>query len=91
MFYPELDSWAQYRVRVVYGGDAPDVKIRLAAGDNIEIHPLIDKPVPIRPLEFDIPQQATAKGCLTLSWYRPQGLGGDGRGCQVCEVWLMRK
>jgi hypothetical protein len=91
MFYPELESWAQYRVRVVYGGDAPDVKIRLAAGDNIEIHPLIDKPVPIRPLEFDIPQQATAKGCLTLSWYRPQGLGGNGRGCQVSEVWLMKK
>jgi hypothetical protein len=91
MFYPELDSSAQYRVRVVYGGDVPDVKIRLAAGDNIEIHPLIDKPVPIRPLEFDIPRQATAKGSLTLSWYRPQGLGGNGRGCQVCEVWLMKK
>ena len=91
MYYTDLDSSAQYRVRVVYGGDAPDVKIRLAAGDNIEIHPLIDKPVPIRPLEFDIPQQATAKGRLTLSWYRPQGLGGDGQGCQVSEVWLMKK
>lgn len=91
MYYTDLDSSAQYRLRVVYAGDVTDVKMRLVAGDNIEIHPLIDKPVPLRPLEFDIPRQATAKGCLTLSWYRPQGLGGNGRGCQVSEVWLMKK
>lgn len=91
MVYSDLDPSAQYRLRVVYAGDTPDLKIRLVAGDNIEIHPLMAKPAPIRPVEFDIPRQATAKGYLTLSWYRELGLGGNGRGCQVSEVWLMRK
>jgi hypothetical protein len=25
-----------------------------------------------------------------LSWYRTPGLGGNGRGCQVAEVWLIK-
>ncbi|MGP8251244.1 MAG: hypothetical protein ACLQHF_04370 [Terracidiphilus sp.] len=91
LYYPDLDGAAQYRVRVVYAGDTPDMKIRLMAGENLEVHPLMDKPSPIRPIEFDIPSQATEKGCLTLSWYGEQGLGGNGRGCEVSEVWLMRK
>ena len=42
-------------------------------------------------VEFDIPTQATAGGELTLNWRRTPGLGGNGRGCQVAEVWLIRK
>jgi hypothetical protein len=49
------------------------------------------KASPPRPLEFDIPKQATEKGELDLSWSREPGLGGNGRGCQVSEVWLIRK
>ena len=89
--YRDLDPAAQYRVRVVYAGDNPDMKIRLVAGDNLEVHPLIAKPDPVHPLEFDIPLHATEKGSLILSWYGEQGLGGNGRGCQVSEVWLFRK
>jgi hypothetical protein len=91
MHYTNLDPSARYKIRVVYAGDSFQRKIRLLAGDNIEIHPLIEKPSPIRPLEFDIPPQAIARGELTLSWYREPGLGGNGRGCQVAEVWLVRK
>jgi hypothetical protein len=76
---------------VVYSGETPERKIRLIAGENMEIHPLINKPLPIRPLEFDIPQDATRKGDLTLKWFRESGLGGNGRGCQVAEVWLIKK
>jgi hypothetical protein len=47
--------------------------------------------MPVRPLEFDVPGEATATGELTLSWSREPGLGGNGRGCQVSEVWLIRK
>jgi hypothetical protein len=91
MRYQNLDRGARYKIRVVYGGDSPRVRIRLMANDRIEIHPLISKPMPVRPLEFDVPGEATATGELTLSWSREPGLGGNGRGCQVSEVWLIRK
>ena len=90
MRYTGLDRAAQYRIRVVYAGDSPGRKIRLVAGP-IEIHPLMLKPQPVRPIEFDIPRAATSSGELNLSWYREAGLGGNGRGCQVAEVWLIKK
>src|SRR5204863_5520744 len=91
MHYQDLDPNAQYKVRVVYAGDSAGVKIGLVANEAVEIHPLLAKPAPVKPLEFDIPKQATGKGELNLSWYREPGLGGNGRGCQVAEVWLIRK
>jgi len=91
MKYTDLDPAAQYRLRVVYAGDAPRTKIRLETGTGIEIHPYIDKPRPIAPLEFDIPAAATKSGELVLRWNREPGLGGNGRGCQVSETWLMKK
>ncbi len=89
--YGHLDSTARYKVRVVYAGDSPRRRIRLLANDAQEIHPLIEKPSPVRPIEFDLPAEATRKGELTLNWYRETGLGGNGRGCQVSEVWLLKK
>jgi len=95
MRYTGLDPGAQYRIRVVYAGDSPGRKIRLMASGTghaeIEIHPLMLKPQPVRPIEFDIQRAATAQGELDLSWYREAGLGGNGRGCQVAEVWLKKK
>ncbi len=85
-----LDPKARYRLRVVYGGDRV-IKIRLVANEKFEIHPFIEKPRPPRPLEFDIPLEATKDGVLTLTWYPEPGLGGNGRGCQVSEIWLLRK
>ena len=35
--------------------------------------------------------EATRIGELTLIWHREPGLGGNGRGCQVAEVLLMKK
>ena len=89
--YTNLDPTARYKVRVVYGGDSPKKKIRLVANDTFEIHPLIKKEFPFRPVEFDVPAEATRSGALNLSWYREPGLGGNGRGCQVSEIWLMLK
>jgi hypothetical protein len=63
----------------------------LTADDKYEIHPLIKKESPPKPLEFDIPVEATKDGQLSLKWYREPGLGDSGRGCQVSEVWLIRK
>lgn len=91
MHYDDLDPHAAYRLRVVYAGDGPRKKIRLQANDRIEIHPLLTKPSPIRPIEFPIPREATAAGKLTLQWYREPGRGDNGRGCQVAEVWLIKE
>jgi hypothetical protein len=90
MRYDSLDPAAQYKIRVVYAGDSLSTKIRLSA-NGVEVHPLMAKPNPVRPVEFDIPKQATEKGTLELVWSREAGLGGNGRGTQVAEVWLIRK
>src|ERR1017187_9574093 len=37
------------------------------------------------------PRRTKAQGTLDLAWYREAGLGGNGRGCQVAEVWLIKK
>jgi len=88
--YDDLDGSATYKLRVSYAGDMPNVKIRLTADDKIEIHPEIEKGTPVRLMEFPIPREATSDGRLTLSWWREKGLGGNGRGAQVAEVWLIR-
>jgi hypothetical protein len=89
MFYPNLDRTAHYRLRVVYGAEAK-ANIKLMANGTYEIHPMIPKNMNNEPQEFDIPAEATRSGSLRLTWTRPPGLGGSGRGVQVAEVWLMR-
>lgn len=94
MHYTDLDPRASYKLRVVYAGDNPKRKLRLQAGTGtaaLEIHPLMLRPFPYKPLEFDLPIQVTSSGTLDLSWTGEPGLGGNGRGCQVSEVWLIRK
>jgi hypothetical protein len=91
MRYTGLADGARYKIRVIYAGDMLGrSKIRMLAGGR-EVHPLMSKPQPVVPLEFDIPAGAVRNGELEISWYREKGLGGNGRGCQVSEVWLIRK
>ncbi len=90
MAYTGLDPKARYKIRVLYAGDSPKRKIRLVANDTIEVHPYLAKPMPFKPLEFAIPPAATQRGKLVLSWFGEPGLGGNGRSCQVSEVWLMK-
>ena len=89
MRYVDLDPSARYRLKVVYSGGNLGPKIRLEA-DGVEIHPLLAKPDPVKPLEFEIPHTVTADGELKLAWTEEPGRGGNGRGCQVGEVWLIR-
>jgi hypothetical protein len=91
MHYPDLNRNAHYKVRVVYGGDNPKRKIRLVANETVEIHPYILRAIPFEPVEFPIPQTATQGGALSLKWFGEPGLGGNGRGCQVSEVWLIQE
>jgi len=91
MHYPHLGPDAGYKLRVVHSDVNPHIKIRLEANDGIEIHPFILKKVPQEPVEFEIPKEATQDGELTLTWYREPGLGRAGRGCDVSEVWLIKR
>jgi hypothetical protein len=93
MRYSGLDRTVRYRVRVVYAGDVFNINglIRLVANDTYEIHPLMKKELPIKPMEFDVPVEATRGGELTLTFTGPPGIGGSGRANQVAEVWLLRK
>jgi len=89
--YEGLDPKARYRVRVVYAGDSTRPKLRMVAGEKYEIHGWLERPVPFRPLEFDVPAEATAGGVLNLSVFREPATGGAGRGNAVAEIWLMRQ
>ncbi|MCC6494546.1 MAG: hypothetical protein IT424_16165 [Pirellulales bacterium] len=94
MHYEGLDPAARYAVRVLYAGNETDVLVELtagAAGEAIEIHPPRAKPDPPRPVQFDIPAEATRSGELTLTWKADAARGGAGRGCQVGEVWLIKQ
>ncbi|PYL00703.1 MAG: hypothetical protein DME19_04230 [Verrucomicrobia bacterium] len=90
LHYTGLDSSARYKLRVLYASDVPSRKIRLVAGDSTEIHPLMPKTIPPKPLEFELPPETTKSGELTLDWFREPGLGDNGRGCHVAEVWLIK-
>ncbi len=91
MKYENLDPNGVYKVRLVYAGDVFTARIQLIADDQYPIHPLIEKPKPLRPMEFPIPAEATSDGDLILTWTQEPGRGGNGRGCQVAEVWLIKE
>jgi hypothetical protein len=82
-------TYAETLHELVYG---PETKcsIKLVANDSFEIQAMQPKNMNYEPLEFDIPAEATRSGKLKLTWSKPPGLGGNGRGVQVAEVWLMR-
>jgi hypothetical protein len=89
--YTGLDPQARYKVRVVYAGDNTGPKLRMVANGSREVHGWMERPVPFKPVEFDIPSEATAGGTLDLSVFREPATGGAGRGNAVAEVWLIRR
>ncbi|MBM3736864.1 MAG: hypothetical protein FJW39_13860 [Acidobacteria bacterium] len=93
MRYTGLDREGAYRVRVVYAGEnvSQDQGIRLMADGGHTVHPYMKKPLPVRPVEFDVPVEATRDGELVLAWDREITPSGRSRGAQVAEVWLMRR
>ena len=83
--YEDLDVTAEYRIRATYFGRYGAV-MRLMADGKHEIHGPHPSERPPRPVEFDIPKAATQDGALELSWELI-----NGRGCQVAELWLIKK
>ena len=89
--YTGLDPAAHYKVRFTQAGDSTPRATRLVANGKIEIHPMRKKDAEVKPVEFDIPAEATAGGTLTLEWQANPEESGNGRFVQVAEVWLIRK
>ncbi len=87
MHYTNLDKNVQYEVKVTYANATP---IRMLA-DDIQIHNYASRTGEIAPVSFDVPMEATKDGDLTLQWNMQTGRGGAGRGCQIAEVWLVKK
>jgi hypothetical protein len=85
MRYTGLDPNAEYAIRVTYFGRYSN-PMRLVADEQYEIHPAHPFTLPPWPEEFDIPKEATQDGELNLAWHL-----AEGRGCQVSEVWLIKK
>lgn len=90
MRYTGLDPSATYRLRIVYGGERTAALIKLTANGAHVVHEARAKPLPPERLEFTLPRTVTGNGTLELKWSRPPGGGGNGRGIQVAEVWLVR-
>lgn len=92
MRYEELDPNVQYKVKLTYAGEFEyhgTVLVTMRA-DGEEIHPFMEKPQPIKPIEFIIPKELTQDGELVLQWNHNPERTGAGRGAQVAEVWLIR-
>ncbi len=85
MRYTDLDPAAKYRLRVTYAGRFR-ATMRLLADQSHEVHGPLPQPSHPWPIEFEIPQTATADGVLDLQWELLQQ-----RGCQVAEVWLIKQ
>jgi len=90
LFYTGLDPAARYRIRFTQAGDSTPRLTRLVANGKFEIHPMRKKDAEVKPLEFDIPAEATAGGTLALEWQPSPEESGNGRFVQVSEVWLTR-
>ena len=90
LIYPGLDATARYKVRFIQPAVAAARATRLVANGKWEIHPMQRGEANEKPVEFEIPREATASGTLTLEWQANPEEAGNGRFIEVCEVWLMR-
>jgi hypothetical protein len=93
--YTGLSRTDRFRVKFVYGNGAtgPHVLVRvdaiLANGTAVEMQPYKNKPSPPDAVVLSVPDKAISPdGTLILQWKSPGGGGGNGRSCQVSEVWL---
>ncbi len=90
MRYWGLDPAARYKIRFTQAGDGTARATRLVANGKFEIHPMRKKDLEVKPVEFEIPVEATANGTLFLEWQANPEESGNGRFVQVNEVWLIR-
>lgn len=88
LHYEGLEKDRAYRLRYTWAGEDYVLPLTLTANGTPLPAPPVRSSNPQR-VELAIPQALTARGTLDLSWTRPPGVGGGGRGRQIAEVWLI--
>jgi hypothetical protein len=91
MHYEQLDPRAHYTLRIVYVANRPARRVRLVANNAIEVHPWLQIPDLMRPVDFDVPDAAVETGSLTLRWFNEPGGGGFNSAVQIAEIFLIRR
>jgi hypothetical protein len=86
--YDGLEHERRYRLRYTWAGEDYALPLTLTANGTPLPAPEQRGSNP-QTVELDIPPALTGNGALTLSWARPAGIGGGGRGRQIAEVWLI--
>jgi hypothetical protein len=89
MEYNNLDSHAEYTLRIAYTGRFRS-NMKLVA-DGVMIHDFIR--MGTKPLfEFSLPKEITKDGQIRFTWTCGTDDGGEGeRGSQVAEIWIIKK
>ncbi len=86
MRYTGLKTTGHYRLMVVYAEDQRRGPIQLTANECWLVHPYLDRRS--EPLDFELPAELTAGGCLRLSFEAQQYPGQYVRRVQVAEIIL---
>jgi hypothetical protein len=89
MLYTGMNPAQEYRLRVTYAGEDYAVPLTLMAGDGVEIRSARQRKANPEVVEFAVPKGAIVDGNLRLPWIGPAGIGGEGGGRQIAEVWLL--
>ncbi len=88
MQFENLESNANYQLKILYLRGP----VKLTADYDIIIHDYFKMtPWDIEIRTFDIPEDATRNGRLTLKWEMEPSIGSHGRGNLIAEMWLMKK
>ncbi len=86
--FDNLDPKAEYQLKIVYLRGP----IKLMADDQYVIHDYFEiTPWSIEVRTYDIPQEASNDGKLSLQWEMEPAIGGAGRGNKIGEMWLIKK
>eukprot|EP01102_Stenamoeba_stenopodia_P022441 TRINITY_DN9343_c0_g2_i1.p1 TRINITY_DN9343_c0_g2~~TRINITY_DN9343_c0_g2_i1.p1 ORF type:complete len:756 (-),score=172.09 TRINITY_DN9343_c0_g2_i1:38-2305(-) len=89
LYYDKLNPSVQYVIKLVYYTTGPSSFLVQLNANGYPVHGYIEKPWPMTLLTFQVPPAATAGGSVLFTFSGVPGGGGNGRGVQVAEAFLM--
>jgi len=78
-----------YVIKLVYYNTGPSNFVIKLTANNYLVHDYIEKPWPMTTLSFPVPSAATSSGSVLFTFSGIPGGGGNGRGVQISEVFLV--